>query len=715
MIKKIINILSKTKIAFIGLLLVLIPVIILSYNNYKAIPEKSAVLKSSFDLSVTLMHNNIERELLNYQESLVKQTERLPIENDRYRIIAALKAFEKDNPLVSNSFLVKENGYIVSAMASNGWKMYSVPLAAINPQFSEEIKAAEEEEFVKENPGEAISVYSRILLYSSPGGLNLYNSDVNKKRPSGSADSIFILSRIGRCYYKLKQYSLAIKYYKKIVEIDKGIYTLAGLPVTVAALQEISDSYREMKDAANYYSTQLKLFNYLYNNPRDPIDEGYKKLLRAARMELEKSSSPGIAKNPEELERDLLNNERYLLLVKKVFNEKGLFHNSENNDGLQLFHLNAAPDTNIYYYNLEMGADKSSVIFGFTLNTAKLLNQIIPELLKRIKPDDDVIFTIRDNRQNVIYTSNPSTNGAYNSGYLSSRTMSGIAAGWQILLSDREGKTITQLAEENKTGALLLLGGAVLVTLAGIIIIIRSAVKELELSQMKTDFVSNVSHELKTPLSMIRMFSETLDSDINMNESQRKEFTHIIKKESERLSQLVNNILDFSRIEQDKRKYNIERADLAALVKSITDIYRAQLCEKGFKFTVQLPYGEVISCIDKEAISRVIINLLNNAEKYSDNNKEIIVKLLANADTAEIIVEDRGIGIPGGDLERIFDRFYRSSNSEKLAAGGTGLGLTIAKNIVRAHHGKIEVLSTENKGSCFFVFLPLMSADKRGI
>jgi len=181
----------------------------------------------------------------------------------------------------------------------------------------------------------------------------------------------------------------------------------------------------------------------------------------------------------------------------------------------------------------------------------------------------------------------------------------------------------------------------------------------------------------------------------------------IIRKESERLTHLINNVLDFSRMDAGIKEYNFRETDLAEVVRSTLEAYKFQVSENGFIIESELPDESVILRIDKDAISQVLLNLLNNAVKYSGEEKYIRVRVSKDPASALISVTDHGVGIPKDELKKIFDKFYRVSTARTKETRGSGLGLTLAKHIVEAHRGTIEVDSEVGKGSRFTVSLPL--------
>jgi signal transduction histidine kinase len=236
---------------------------------------------------------------------------------------------------------------------------------------------------------------------------------------------------------------------------------------------------------------------------------------------------------------------------------------------------------------------------------------------------------------------------------------------------------------------------------------LRAATHEAETVRLKSDFISNVSHELKTPLSLIRLFGETLESGQLTDEGKRREFSRIIARESRRLGHLIDNVLDFSKIDSGRKEYAFAREDLVKVVSDTVEAYRFYLRDQGFEFDISLLPGPVFMPMDKDAMTQALLNLLNNAEKYSGEHKYIGVKMSLQENHVFINVEDKGTGIPPSDLKHIFEKFYRGRHGPAREAQGCGLGLTIAKSTVESHGGQIGVESELGKGSRFIIKLPL--------
>lgn len=250
-----------------------------------------------------------------------------------------------------------------------------------------------------------------------------------------------------------------------------------------------------------------------------------------------------------------------------------------------------------------------------------------------------------------------------------------------------------------------------LVTMAvGSWLIVRSLNAELKLARQKTDFVSNVSHELKTPLTSIRMFSELLAEGRVSEPAKQKSYLNIISAESSRLTRLINNVLDFSRMERGEKKYSLRRCDLRDVVLETCDTFQAHFEANGFHFSCALPEAPLFVNGDRDALAQIVVNLLSNAEKYSGDKKEISLRAESSVDplpVAKVMICDRGLGVPAGCEEKIFEQFFRTHDSLGSGVQGSGLGLTLARQTARARSGDVTYSKREGGGSCFTLCVPI--------
>jgi len=233
-------------------------------------------------------------------------------------------------------------------------------------------------------------------------------------------------------------------------------------------------------------------------------------------------------------------------------------------------------------------------------------------------------------------------------------------------------------------GKAALIGFVDLMLLGGLYLVYTNVQREVRLARLKSDFVANVSHELKTPLALIRLFAETLELGRVTSAERAREYYRVINKESHRLTQLINNILDFSRIEAGRRQYRFAPVDVCRVVDEVLEAYRFPIEQQGFK--LEVVFAEDVPEIqgDAEALSQALLNLLNNAIKYSRDQKEVKVEVAEKDGRVLVSVTDRGIGVAKADQKRIFEKFFRAEDSLVHETKGSGLGLALVSHIMEA-------------------------------
>jgi two-component system phosphate regulon sensor histidine kinase PhoR len=269
--------------------------------------------------------------------------------------------------------------------------------------------------------------------------------------------------------------------------------------------------------------------------------------------------------------------------------------------------------------------------------------------------------------------------------------------------------------------------------LGGVLLSMRFGLRQMELSNMKSHFVSNITHELKTPLAAIRLYIETLLEKRVKDEQQERKFLGIINKESVRLTHLINNILDFSRIEMGHKRYDMQSTSVERVAREVVEDYAYQLRDKGFDLQLEVEPGLPELQADGDALSQALLNLIDNGVKYSGAGGEKSVQVTVRgvpagpraSDTGaapgggqaaeatgrpreiQIAVRDHGVGIPAAEHKRIFAEFYRVEKGLEHDVKGSGLGLAVVKHIVESHGGSIEVKSHRGDGTTFLIHLPV--------
>ncbi|MFA5336094.1 MAG: ATP-binding protein [Candidatus Omnitrophota bacterium] len=242
--------------------------------------------------------------------------------------------------------------------------------------------------------------------------------------------------------------------------------------------------------------------------------------------------------------------------------------------------------------------------------------------------------------------------------------------------------------------------------LSGALLVFHDITELRRLEKVRQDFVANVSHELRTPLSSIKGYSETLMDGGVRDPKEQKEFLEIIYRESDRLAKLIDDILDLSRTESGKMAMVFMPLDVSPVVKRVCAILEKQAAMKSIRIALDIPAGTPRILADESRLSQVILNLLDNAVKYTPEGGDVRISAAPEGNFVRIDVFDTGVGIPEADIPRIFERFYRVDKARSRELGGTGLGLSIVKHIVQAHGGQVSVKSAPEKGSTFSFTIP---------
>jgi signal transduction histidine kinase len=318
-------------------------------------------------------------------------------------------------------------------------------------------------------------------------------------------------------------------------------------------------------------------------------------------------------------------------------------------------------------------------------------------------PEQALVVRVAESGDDLVYETAPTPAGRFEV----KRAMESPSFKGLTLFLRYKDLSIEQDVQRWKMWTLALIAFIDLVLGAGLLLVYANVRREVHLSRLKSDFVANVSHELKTPLALIRLFAETLEMGRVPSDEKAREYYRVIHKESQRLTQLINNILDFSRIEAGRKEYHFGQTDVGEVVGDVVEAYRFQIEQQGFRLDVDLEPGLPRVRADREALSQALLNLLNNAIKYSHEQKEIDLRVRRDDHSLRICVADRGIGVSKSEQKKIFEKFYRAEDSLVHETRGSGLGLPLVRHIMEAHGGSVEMESTVGNGSRFTLVLPI--------
>ncbi|HBP23761.1 MAG TPA: hypothetical protein DEA08_39040, partial [Planctomycetes bacterium] len=364
-------------------------------------------------------------------------------------------------------------------------------------------------------------------------------------------------------------------------------------------------------------------------------------------------------------------------------------------------------------YRVEQ-SPSGGVVIGFDLDLDRLAREVLGPACATVNLEEEISLAVVDGRGSVrAYAGKDARPG--DDGLLPRAAEAASVDLVDVpLWAVQVRRSTAQLASARRNRLILygaLLGLTLAAAVTGAIATLRYVRRSLELARMKSDFVSNMTHELKTPLTSIKMYGELLAMGRLKKEQKRKEYAEHIVREADRLQKLIEDVLDFARSDSGQHDYVLAEEDVADTVAEAIDLFRLSAKVRGFDLFVELPpVGELPAVdLDRDAIVRSVLNLLSNAVKYSTDERWIRVSVRRTEDDHIMIsVKDRGIGIDPEDLERIFDRFYRAGDELTRAISGAGLGLSLIDQIVRAHGGEIQVESEKGVGSTFRILLPIV-------
>jgi signal transduction histidine kinase len=373
------------------------------------------------------------------------------------------------------------------------------------------------------------------------------------------------------------------------------------------------------------------------------------------------------------------------------------------------------PDNRIVLNPITDESSRVVGVAGMIVDQRFFKEALLPRAIKESLPaffserdSKDLDVTVRDAKGHLEFA----TAERDEAGEEAHKSFTFVMTDWKLGLTSHglDPKEWARASFALNMGLSILLG---VVLLGGMTLALRTASREMRLSQMKGDFVSNVSHELRTPLASIRVFGEFLKLGRATTAEKVREYGDYIETESRRLTRLIDNILDFSRIESGAKTYRFRSTDVGEVLEETLRMFEVRLRNTGFTLALARPAGPLPpAVIDPDAIAQALNNLIDNAVKYSNRSGEIVLSAEDREGWILISVKDSGIGISRAEQKKVFERFHRISTGLVHDVKGSGLGLSIVRHIVEAHHGRVTLESEPGRGSTFTIHLPVaMAAD----
>lgn len=676
----------------VAIVAIIVPTLVLSYFAFQWTHDIRARMDLLMDEHRQRAAREIEQALLDaalaYEESVMDEVLSIVPE----QLPDALGALRANRPAVREVFLLDRNfRAIYPRFRSAG----TAPMTAEDggPRLDPAraiLRQAEETEFANNSPENAIPLYEEFIA-----------------KTRWPRDQAAAALAIAGCLFKTQRYDKAAEQYNRalvnfnLAALDPSMSVLAAYQAALAL-----EKAGEHATAAERY---VALYEEIVDGRVSDPDENRVGFMRSRVAEaLDRLEEHGNL--PEALEartarvrsRDQFLSDLKTWLVVKIRADVA------NAEGKRSFvHLSGdspGPEPHLVAYTLlrRRGEKTWSTLLGFAYNLDALLTDILQPRLReeaqKIAPRYAIALETLDKKR-LLGEELPQRT-------VTRRRMGALFPFWEIAVAERSSEYAEyyrkQLTVFHASINLVLVG----VILAGVAMVIRDISRQQHLAQLQQEFVSNVSHEFKTPLALIRMFAEMLSMGRVRSPEKQQEYYQIMARESERLTHLINNVLDFSRIDAGRKQYSFRMANLTDLVRSTSEAYALTLRRQGFQVTIQTDNLPDM-WIDPDAISQSLVNLLNNAFKYSGERKHISVELRRERGKAYLSVTDQGIGIEASEIPRIFEKFYRVNDPAVRETRGTGLGLSIVRHVARAHGGDVTVKSQKGVGSTFTIVLPI--------
>jgi signal transduction histidine kinase len=519
---------------------------------------------------------------------------------------------------------------------------------------------------------------------------------------------------------KQNNFNGAIKTYKTIIEEYQESSTSSGIPLPVTVRLQLVECYTKsgikdqaLKETLNAFEELNRNFYNLNENQYS----AYVDIVREKFYNLNSDDQHTGSSIPDYYNEFEKLNSKYQALLANWHIVNSLKNECIPEISRELTQYGGVTDNSLRY-SRRIGSEdflilamlipgdvrsESEGIAGIKINNAFLEKNLLNDILITIKPDKDTHLTLSDQEGSIIAGDsifyNKSTNIV---SYFDNNFPP-----WKI---EVPGELTRPLAFSGlyKSFYFWSIMAMMIILVFGVVITGRTIAHEKEILQLKSDFVSSVSHEFKTPITSIKALTERLIDGSVKDPKRVREYYSVISRDAENLSRLVGNILDFSKIEEGKKEYDFEETDFNEWLRQTVLDFSDKIKNERIIFHSAGNEQPLVALIDRASMKLAIDNLLDNAVKFSPGDSEVKVILEKQQKNLMVMIKDHGTGIPEDEQEKIFDKFYRGKDSAAYSAPGTGLGLTIVKQVVEAHRGEIRVQSEIGKGSIFSVILPII-------
>ena len=558
---------------------------------------------------------------------------------------------------------------------------------------------AEEAEFKLKNFSVAVSRYTRIL-----------------RRAEQSQVKAWLKNRIARCEVKQKRLQQALMTYKSIISDFPDLFTESGRPLGLVSRLEILDILRLENSREDFFRESLEIYQQLEQNVWSLDGDQLKLYAAMLRQKTDEVIEGSPSDNILESYSAAINNLSSLLDRKlDSFNLAEIVRRSslpdikekveESSLDLPQVQKNAfqyeEQDVLVLLVPLAKNAsDGFEKFLGSIFRIGDMSGAVRSLVAENIPPGISVVLRSTLSGNVIFGAAGEDTEKPIITDFFSENFPP-----WKLeLFQSKDGRTGFFLYKNIFFWTILAL---LVIVFFGSGLIIRTIVHEMQLLNLKSEFIASVSHEFKTPLTAMGAILERLLNDEVKDPKKTKEYYRILSHDSDKLKRLVKNVLDFTKIEDGKREYRLIEVDIGRLARQEVENFQKENQIVGFSVDVMIDDDIPPVPADEEALSQALHNILDNAAKFSGQEKNIQVRIIRRKGIVEIAVQDRGVGIPENEQKKVFEKFYRGRRASSVSPTGTGLGLTLVKHIMDAHGGDVVIKSRPGKGTCVSLILPL--------